>query len=368
MLKVEKLTHYIFYLGLVITLLSLTNIQLPIHSKYINLVPTILGLTPYIFYVRARKLPDGTFQSLGLVFVYSIIIFLFHNRFEIEWSIITLLIYLPLIRSEEKGFLKGIITIKLIVVSMIVAATLIGVVSDTTLVKFNGVAHSLGFFHPNTLGTIFLSIFLDSILLLKGIKNHYILIFFGLFLYLDYRITYSRTSFLVISFAILVFLFRNILKKIEINKFLFSMSTVIIFLIGIFISVFYNSANPFYVQLDAFLSNRIRLGSLYIQRYDFDIFPQFTPNIIPAGWWSYDQLFNDNTYLKFILSQGILLTILLLSYLIFQIYRKKFTLFNAMLIILTFAVLVTEALGFNIFLFTPLLLNYMSISKNTETI
>ena len=149
------------------------------------------------------------------------------------------------------------------------------------------------------------------------------------------------------------------------NKFVFSITTTGVYLFGMFYSMFYSTSNIFYRQLDIFLTNRVRLGNMYIQKYGFTLFPKSTPNIIPQGWWSSDQLFNDNTFLKFALTQGVIIAVLFLLYILYIIGTKEYCLYDALLILLTFLFLMIEALGFYAFLLTPLLFKFMAVRDSS---
>lgn len=363
MIRLDKLTNYVFYIGVVLAILSLSNITIIVHSDFIKTIPVVLGLILYILHGYVRVLPRGALFSLMLFIIYAVFIRIFRN-FEIDWAFMSFILYIPLISSRDMYFLKNVLYIKIITILFVFGTAALGIAQDVTFVKLDGISHSLGFFHPNTLGTIFLSVFFDFIIVFKHLKRNYLAIIFPFLLYFAYTITYSRTSTIIIAAALCVYFLRHKLRIIKMKKTIFLGAMLLIFSIGIFYSYFYDSSNVFYRELDEFLTNRVHLGYDYIQRYGFTLFPKYTPNIVPLGWWSDHQVFNDNTYLKFALSQGLVLTGLLLFYILKNILSYRYSSYNALLIMLIFIFLIIEALGFNVFLFSPLLFNFMLLSSD----
>jgi len=94
------------------------------------------------------------------------------------------------------------------------------------------------------------------------------------------------------------------------------------------------------------------------------LLPKLINNIVPAGWWSSDALFIDNNYLKFVLSQGLIISVMIFIYILYNIFVNQYTLYTGLIILAVLTYLIIEAQGFNIFLFTPLLFNYISEGTN----
>lgn len=366
MTRIDKVINFFFYISVILYMFSLSNIPFFFHTEYINIIPVVLGLLAYlIYYYKLRKLPIDSIPSLLLVMIYIVFIVLFWKRFDIDWSLLSMLIYLPLISPENKSFLRGLLSVKLFVLIVVIALSILGLINDTSYVKLGGISHSLGFFHPNTLGSVILSTFFDCFILFKNLRKQYFAFFLLVVLYVGYRLTFSRTFILMAGLGILIYLFRKRLSQRVINKFVFLVSAVGVYLFGTLYSMFYNPSNALYMQIDLLLTNRVRLGKLYIERYGFTPFPKSTPNIIPQGWWSADQLFNDNTFLKFALTQGVIIAGLFLLYILYILGSKEYRLYNALLILLAFLFLVIEAQGFYVFLLTPLLFKFMAVEDNS---
>ena len=366
MIRIERVINFFFYINVVLYMFSLSNIPFLFHMEFINVIPTVLGLLAYMmYYYKARKLPTNSMPSLLLLLLYTFFVVLFWKKFDIDWSLVSILIYVPLIDSENKGFIRGLILVKLFVLMIVVVLSLLGIITDTVYLKLGGVSHSLGFFHPNTLGAVSLSIFFDCFILFQELRKQYFTFFLLTVLYIVYHLTFSRTSIIIAGLGLLIYAFRKILSSYVMNKVVFSITTTGVYLFGMFYSMFYSTSNIFYRQLDIFLTNRVRLGNMYIQRYGFTLFPKSTPNIIPQGWWSSDQLFNDNTFLKFALTQGVIIAVLFLLYILYFIGTKEYCLYDALLILLTFLFLMIEALGFYAFLLTPLLFKFMAVRDSS---
>lgn len=365
MIRIEKVINFFFYISVILYMFSLSNIPFFFHTEYVNIIPTVLGILAYMmYYYKVRELPTNSIPSLLLLTLYIIFIVFFWKRIDIDWSLLSVLIYVPLIEPGNKSFIRGLLLIKLFVLVIVIVLSLFGLINDTSYFKLSGVSHSLGFFHPNTLGAVSLSIFFDYFILFKDLRKQYFTFFLLAVLYTLYRLTFSRTSILIVGIGLIIYLFRRRLSQYVINKFVFLICATGIYLFGTLYSMFYSSSNIFYRQLDVFLTNRVKLGNMYIQRYGFTLFPKITPNIIPQGWWSVDQLFNDNTFLKFTLTQGVIITTLFLLYILYILGNNEYRLYNALLILLTFLFLIIEAQGFYVFLLTPLLLNFMTIGDD----
>lgn len=368
MVKLNNLVQYVFYLATSLALLANTNITFLIHNRNLNIVFLVLMFVVYVYYAKSRLFTkDMLFSTIFLV-IYFAFFLVFRIQLTINWSLIFFLFFTPLISSNDIHFVRNLLIIKIALISMVILACLMGMIPDTVTYKIGEEAHSLGFFHPNTLGVTGLSILYDLYILSKTKRTIFYALITVVAVVILYRITYSRTSLMIMLTILIIFIFRDWLSKKIVSRVCFVLLTMLIILVGLFDSVFYTTSNQIYVFIDKFLTNRLYLGNLYINRYGFTLLPKQTPNIIPTGWWSSDQLFNDNTYLKFALTQGTILTAVLILYILYNVFSKKYNLYRALLMTTAFIYLIIEAQDFNVFLFTPLLFNLMAESDGTGSL
>lgn len=363
MIRIEKLTHYIFYFAVVLFLFSSTNIEAFVHHEGLNVVIACLGLVLYAYYLKGRRFTTDMVFSVACLSLYGLFAFIFRQKMSVDWLLVCFLIFVPLIRADKIKFLQGLFLTKLTVVFIIILLTLLDFIPDTVLTKLGLQAHSLGFFHPNTLGAVSLSLLCDLCLLFQKHRGRLLTFFFFLQILATYYITYSRTACIIMVLLLLVFMGRRKLQDRVITPLRLALSSLVVMLTGVLISLYYSPYNQLYSFLDKFLTNRIYLGNKYINLYGFTLFPKKTPNIIPLGWWSSDQLFNDNTYLKFVLGQGILLSIVIALYIFYNLISKTYSVYHALMIFIILVYLIIEAQSFNVFLFTPLLFEFMARSK-----
>ena len=116
--------------------------------------------------------------------------------------------------------------------------SLLGIITDTVYLKLGGVSHSLGFFHPNTLGAVSLSIFFDCFILFQELRKQYFTFFLLTVLYIVYHLTFSRTSIIIAGLGLLIYAFRKILSSYVMNKFVFSITTTGVYLLECFTQCF----------------------------------------------------------------------------------------------------------------------------------
>lgn len=367
-MKIDKLIKYIFYINLVVEFLSLTKLPIGIfHTDYFSIVVFLLNCFILFYLLRNKMSPMRVNLSFVIILLYVLIFCFSYRTFNIDWSALLLVTFVPLITFHDESFIRNVLAIKVSITLLIMLLFFLGVVEETTLSKLNTIGHSVGFFHPNTLGSIIFSIVCDILILFRNKSNHlhlYLIPILISFIYIFYKITYSRTSMIMTMILIACLIFKNILCSFKFNKTTLLASSSLIMILGTSVSMFYSPSNAIYVKLDSFLTNRLYLGNLYIHRYGFTLLPKLINNIVPAGWWSSDALFIDNNYLKFVLSQGLIISVMIFIYILYNIFVNQYTLYTGLIILAVLTYLIIEAQGFNIFLFTPLLFNYISEGTN----
>jgi len=210
---------------------------------------------------------------------------------------------------------------------------------------------SLGFNQPNVANMKWFAIMVS----LMGIYNRRILHFLFLFLtLLVYHFTLSRTSTIIIVFALIGVLLlgkkqNNIVPKFA--KYIISIIPIILSLI----SLSFILSSKYSVELNALLSGRLTLYSDFYNMYGIHFLS--TPQLEDAMF--------DNGYLQALLSKGILFCVaLLLIYVKLGIFPKKMTYKMEMLYLTILFLGITETALQHFDLFFPLVMLFGKYNYN----
>ncbi len=227
------------------------------------------------------------------------------------------------------------------------------IAKDVTMWRINKIIDrsSLGFNQPNVANMKWFAIMVS----LMGIYNRRILHFLFLFLtLLVYHFTLSRTSTIIIVFALIGVLLlgkkqNNIVPKFA--KYIISIIPIILSLI----SLSFILSSKYSVELNALLSGRLTLYSDFYNMYGIHFLS--TPQLEDAMF--------DNGYLQALLSKGILFCVaLLLIYVKLGIFPKKMTYKMEMLYLTILFLGITETALQHFDLFFPLVMLFGKYNYN----
>lgn len=190
----------------------------------------------------------------------------------------------------------------------------VGLVRDVLIYGTNGVRHSLGFVHPNTLARYLV---VASISYLVSHYNGSIFANLAMALscaFIAQMVTGSRTAVLLLVFQAILLVFfsrvHNFELKLTVLKVLFVGAFVLI--IASFYFMFcYNIQVPLHNRLNFLLSDRLALAKLYAEVAPFAFFGR---DFSSLGFYGLPSNFTvDNAWCHLFLREGIIPTVLLLA-------------------------------------------------------
>ena len=190
----------------------------------------------------------------------------------------------------------------------------VGLVRDVLIYGTNGVRHSLGFVHPNTLARYLV---VASISYLVSHYNGSIFANLAMALscaFIAQMVTGSRTAVLLLVFQAILLVFfsrvHNFELKLAVLKVLFVGAFVLI--IASFYFMFcYNIQVPLHNRLNFLLSDRLALAKLYAEVAPFTFFGR---DFSSLGFYGLPSSFTvDNAWCHLFLREGIIPTVLLLA-------------------------------------------------------
>lgn len=310
-----------------------------------------------VFKVGLREKDIIPFLIIVSIFFLSII---FQN-FQIDYFILLFWSLIYLVPNKDNELLVGLIFTKVIFVITILLLNRLGYFMDVENIKYDTnqlVGHSYGFIHANSLGVMILSIIIGLAILLKS-KWLNILLLFIISLLLN-NLTQSRTSFFIAFAVVITFVFKNYLSSKIISKKLMSCGLLAIFSFSILLPYIYKYNLIIINKMNSYTNNRIYLGNYYIQTYGFNFFPKNIQRIQIFRLWDHLDYYIDNFYLSYLLSNGVIISIVLMILIIYITSKFKFNAHNGILLLLSFMILFLENFSLNVFLFTPFIYGLIS--------
>ncbi|WP_430603298.1 hypothetical protein IGJ02_000686 [Enterococcus sp. DIV0724b] len=287
--------------------------------------------------------------------ILSLLFILLFNKYSVKQIVVLATIFIPLFVTRVivgvsplldlmivitglkclslKKILNTFFVTQAISFILILSLFFLSVIPDRVVIRDGIVRSSLGFWHPNTVGVMLLSLFMLSTfsekkmtkLIFKiGVFNIISIIFYGL--------TNSRTSFfliLVVScLTLLQYFFKNRNFLFINSRWFIPIIFIILFVVSYVSSILYLHGNSLIIKLSILLSNRISIGSRFINEYRLTFFGQqveyssLNYSVQEVVGFQYKVL--DNVYLKYLLNYGAFSIGLLSLYL----YRISKTLNN----------------------------------------
>jgi len=177
--------------------------------------------------------------------------------------------------------------------------------------------YDLGYYHPNTVSGIVLFF---SFMLICYWKRCSLFTFCLCMIanYWVYQYTGSRTSFLVFVICLpIMFWFTHKRRIQKIWKVLLIVSPLILSMLAVLISIFYDPTVEWMYELDTLLSSRLRLGQTAFEEYGFLAFGQKI-DWVNTSWENYNYV--DSSYMRLLLDNGYLVFIVVIIVCIFTMY------------------------------------------------
>ena len=237
-------------------------------------------------------------------------------------------------------FLKIDFITRLICFSVILLLFYLGVTSDVILFRDGVPRHSLGLYHPNTLGMFVFSIVIDYIALnwKKFRLKNFLVIFIAL--YFIYKFPNSLTAIYAILISIVFLFFSKFFDKKMIRNIL-NFTPVFLSVFSVYLAMMGNNLKTLIPQYDSLFSGRLWYFSYLYSNYKFTVFGNKILEL-DAGY-ARSRMFNvrylDNSYLSLAIRYGfILFIIFIILLLILGIYFTKTNNLNLLFIIIIFSI------------------------------
>ncbi|HCS93967.1 MAG TPA: hypothetical protein DIW15_04585 [Bavariicoccus seileri] len=267
-----------------------------------------------------------------------------------------LLVFIILLKNTPiKSVLKTILSSQVLSFFLVILMYRLSIIPDRVVVRSGVIRSSLGFWHPNTTGMIFLSIFLLSMVLAKQKYEYIFLAIFNVLATILVSITASRTMQILVLIASIGFVCVRLLKFEKVSNTRLAKVVLLVFILCILLSYFlaliYRPQNQLLSSLNTLLSGRLRLGNLFVEEYSVSLFGTRVLYNTPNA--NYQTIFGlvyrvlDNSYLKYLLNFGVL-SLATLSIIVYQIFIKSPKIFLSKLFVSLMAFLglaFTEQLG-----------------------
>ena len=284
------------------------------------------------------------------------------------------LIILAAYGIASETVIKSAVIVQAVITGCTVVLSQLGTIQDSVeeaLYK-NRVRHYLGFAYITYAPMIFLFIVLGYSFLKKGKLNIAETIIGMIINFYLFKMTDTRSAFLVVSVALVLFFVYGLIQKHRIiSKICGWILMIMPWLCAVFsfyIHVNYTNDNDFFVKLNDILSNRLQLGKNAIDTYG--IHP-FGSDIILKGhevintdyWWEYNYV--DCDYLRIALVYGwVILAIILVMYTyVIKKYNSIHMYYVGWIIMLLLVLGITEPRLINL-TFNPFILLLMSRKKD----
>ena len=355
---------YIFNFIFSVTLL-LVNIDKEsfLLSSALNL-GLALSIISFLYDIWLHKMSrDHITVSITII---ALILFKFTigDTFTFDRTILHLLLYYPLMSRLDRTFLRHLFFSKIIFFITIVVASRIGFIQEQiySKVTMTGEVHSLGFINGNAAGVVIFSILLDSVILNIHRTKKTLVFSIGLFVValMVYKVTYSRTAVLMSIIIAIIYLFKKLLLHNIVSGTKVAMIQVSIVVANLVLALNYNPDITWMSMFNEAVSGRLRLSHIYLSVYRLSWMPQIVTRYKYLREW--DSL-DYNYWISFFIANGILYCIVFGIVMFLLLQGKRFNLYTLLIISVCYVYLSMESLGYNIFLFTPLLFSLMSSSS-----
>ena len=326
-----------------------------------------LSIISFLYDIWLHKMSrDHITVSITII---ALILFKFTigDTFTFDRTILHLLLYYPIMSRLDRTFLRRLFFSKIIFFITIVVASRIGFIQEQiySKVTMTGEVHSLGFINGNAAGVVIFSILLDSVILNIHRTKKTLVFSIGLFVaaLMVYKVTYSRTAVLMSIIIAIIYLFKKLLLHNIVSGTKVAMIQVSIVVANLVLALNYNPDITWMSMFNETVSGRLRLSHIYLSVYRLSWMPQIVTRYKYLRVWDSLDYYLDNYWISFFIENGLLYCTIFGIVMFLLLQGKRFNLYTLLLISVCYVYLSMESLGYNLFLFTPLLFSLMSSSS-----
>lgn len=326
-----------------------------------------LSIISFLYDIWLHKMSrDHITVSITII---ALILFKFTigDTFTFDRTILHLLLYYPIMSRLDRTFLRRLFFSKIIFFITIVVASRIGFIQEQiySKVTMTGEVHSLGFINGNAAGVVIFSILLDSVILNIHRTKKTLVFSIGLFVaaLMVYKVTYSRTAVLMSIIIAIIYLFKKLLLHNIVSGTKVAMIQVSIVVVNLVLALNYNPDITWMSMFNEAVSGRLRLSHIYLSVYRLSWMPQIVTRYKYLRVWDSLDYYLDNYWIGFFIENGLLYCTIFGIVIFLLLQGKRFNLYTLLLISVCYVYLSMESLGYNLFLFTPLLFSLMSSSS-----
>ena len=326
-----------------------------------------LSIISFLYDIWLHKMSrDHITVSITII---ALILFKFTigDTFTFDRTILHLLLYYPIMSRLDRTFLRRLFFSKIIFFITIVVASRIGFIQEQiySKVTMTGEVHSLGFNNGNAAGVVIFSILVDSVILNIHRTKKTLVFSIGLFVValMVYKVTYSRTAVLMSIIIAIIYLFKKLLLHNIVSGTKVAMIQVSIVVANLVLALNYNPDITWMSMFNEVVSGRLRLSHIYLSVYRLSWMPQIVTRYKYLRVWDSLDYYLDNYWISFFIENGLLYCTIFGIVMFLLLQGKRFNLYTLLLISVCYVYLSMESLGYNLFLFTPLLFSLMSSSS-----
>ena len=323
-----------------------------------------LSIISFLYDIWLHKMSrDHITVSITII---ALILFKFTigDTFTFDRTILHLLLYYPIMSRLDRTFLRRLFFSKIIFFITIVVASRIGFIQEQiySKVTMTGEVHSLGFINGNAAGVVIFSILLDSVILNIHRTKKTLVFSIGLFVaaLMVYKVTNSRTAVLMSIIIAIIYLFKKLLLHNIVSGTKVAMIQVSIVVANLVLALNYNPDITWMSMFNEVVSGRLRLSHIYLSVYRLSWMPQIVTRYKYLRVWDSLDYYLDNYWISFFIENGLLYCTIFGIVMFLLLQGKRFNLYTLLLISVCYVYLSMESLGYNLFLFTPLLFSLMS--------
>lgn len=365
----SKLYQFFYSIAFIVAVYTYFLKRFMTDATYIHLtiVSLLLSLAVFIWHIYLKRWSDEVLFAITAILIF--VVLMPHKFYMIyflpDFSLLSFLLLSVSVDPKQSNLMRTIFYAKIFLAITVLLFYIMGKVPDVTLWRDSKqlVRHSYGFLHPNSLSMFMMSIMCDFSLMKKKALAVSELLWITLVSLLVYAITDSRTGLFTFIIILACSFFKKTLLTYEVSGKVVFRSILAIFLLGIMLSLLYQSDSPFFEFLNKIFTGRLDNAHAYIEKYGFRLLPRRVPFLYHEDG---GRIFNENFYVDSLLRQGLWVYILFPIMIGFQTVNKRFTLYHFILMLSTFLIASMEDYGASICMSSILLFNYFSFPEEDE--
>jgi|GEM_PF-2975314 len=312
-----------FYLMLIVQVVvgsSMLRYNATVSYLFFHIFLRYIGLAVILFVLLFRKTSK---KELYIYFCAVIGLQILSLVTSFRAQPVYLLATALLVKEEDgKWIAKAIFQSLLFSFLVVIGLYSSGIIAARYTERWDGMwRNSLGFWHPNTAGAIFVAVLMGYLTTLKEKSNLWIILLFGAAFAITHYFSDSMTAFLLTVLLITYTLFLKIFMKFK--NFLFKATLwmfnfiVPFFMIASYaLSFFYNENNPIMRRISSLTTGRLGFGHVFVREYPITLLGQSltfrSGNEVGSNVTAETFRVLDNGYLNVLLTQGLIYTVIIL--------------------------------------------------------